>query len=139
MKDLITKFKNTIKKRLNDKSFDDFLKISKQKSYILKDKLKKKLNELGIDKYSYKAQQYFNKAQDKIEKSFKNISFDESLLKQSSFWLKTVTWTLIGTSSFAVLWLGFAKTEEVVVALGRLEPKGDVKDIQIPICGFNYI
>ena len=135
MKDLITKFKNTIKKRLNDKSFDDFLKISKQKSYILKDKLKKKLNELGIDKYSYKAQQYFNKAQDKIEKSFKNISFDESLLKQSSFWLKTVTWTLIGTSSFAVLWLGFAKTEEVVVALGRLEPKGDVKDIQIPIGG----
>ncbi len=135
MKHLIIKFKNTIKKRLNDKSFDDILKISKQKSLILKDKLKNNLNKWGIDKYAYEAQQYFNKAQDKIEKSFKNISFDESLLKQSSFWLKTVTWTLIGTSSFAVLWLGFAKTDEVVVALGKLEPKGDVKDIQIPIGG----
>ena len=31
--------------------------------------------------------------------------------------------------------LGFAKTEEVVVAIGKLEPKGDVKDIQIPIGG----
>ena len=93
------------------------------------------MNKWGIDKYAYKAQKYFNKAQDKIEKSFKNISFDESLLKQSSFWLKSVTWTLIGTSSFAILWLSFAKTDEVVVAIGKLEPKGDVKDIQIPIGG----
>ena len=76
-----------------------------------------------------------SRAGDKIEKSFKTISFDESLLKQSSFWLKSVTWTLIGTSSFAVLWLSFAKTDEVVIALGKLEPKGDVKDIQIPIGG----
>ena len=29
----------------------------------------------------------------------------------------------------------FAKTDEVVVAIGKLEPKGDVKDIQIPIGG----
>ena len=49
--------------------------------------------------------------------------------------MKSVTWTLIGTSSFAIIWLGFAKTDEVVIALGKLEPKGDVKDIQIPIGG----
>ena len=36
---------------------------------------------------------------------------------------------------FCPLWLSFAKTDEVVVALGKLEPKGDVKDIQIPIGG----
>ena len=77
----------------------------------------------------------FHSSQDKIEKSFKFLVFDESLLKQSDFWVKSVTWTLIGTSSFAVLWLVLAKTDEVVVAVGKLEPKGDVKDIQMPIGG----
>ena len=135
MKQFLIKFKNKIKNRFDNISFDDFLKNSKQNSIKLTVKLKKNLNKLGVDKYSYKAKQYFNKAQDKIEKSFKNISFDESLLKQSGFWLKSVTWTLIGTSSFAILWLSVAKTDEVVIALGKLEPKGDVKDIQIPIGG----
>ena len=135
MKELFFKYKNKIKKSINDFSIADFLNKSKNFSYKTKDKFKKKFNNLGFDKYVYKTQIYFNKAQDKIEKSFKIISFDESLLKQSSFWLKSVTWTLIGTSTFSLIWLGFAKTEEVVVAIGKLEPKGDVKDIQIPIGG----
>ena len=135
MKHFFIKSKSKIKRRLNDLSLKDFLKQSKKYTYSLKDKVQKKLIHFGIDKYAYKFQVYFNKAQDKVEKSFKNISFDESLLKQSSFWLKSVTWTLIGTSSFTLIWLGFAKTEEVVVAIGKLEPKGDVKDIQIPIGG----
>ena len=135
MKQVYSKYKNKIKKIINDLSFEDFL--DKSKKYTIKaiDKVKTKLIDFGTDEYFYKAQEYFNKAQDKIEKSFKTISFDESLLKQSGFWLKSVTWTLIGTSTFSLLWLGFAKTEEVVVAIGKLEPKGDVKDIQIPIGG----
>ncbi len=135
MKPFITKIKNKIKKFFDEISFEDFLENSKKYSYKISDKLKKKSSQLGIDAYAYKVQEYFNKAQDKIEKSFNKLSFDESLLRQSSFWLKSVTWTLIGTSSFAVIWLGFAKTEEVVIAFGKLEPKGDVKDIQIPIGG----
>ncbi len=78
---------------------------------------------------------FYNEAQDSIERSFKSFVFDESLLKQSSFWVKSVTWSLLGTSSFVILWLSFAKTDEVVFAIGKLEPKGDVKDIQIPIGG----
>ena len=139
MKNYITDLKNKIKERFDVISFEDFFKKSKKYSFEitnkLKTKLKKKYTQYGIDTYVYKAKNYFNSAQDKIEKSFNKLSFDESLLKQSSFWLKSVTWTLIGTSSFAVLWLSFAKTDEVVVALGKLEPKGDVKDIQIPIGG----
>ena len=139
MKHLIIKYKNKIKKRFDEISFEDFFNNSKKYSFKitdkLKTKLKKKYTQYGIDAYAYKAKEYFNKVQDKIEKSFDKLSFDESLLKQSSFWLKSVTWTLIGTSSFAVIWLGFARTDEVVIALGKLEPKGDVKDIQIPIGG----
>ena len=135
MKRLFIKLKNKIKARLNVISSGDFLKNSKDFSHKIKDKIKSNLTHVDIDKYAYKFQEYFNKAQDKIEKSFQKISFDESLLRQSSFWLKSVTWTLIGTSSFTLIWLGFARTDEVVVALGKLEPKGDVKDIQIPIGG----
>jgi len=135
MKKLFIKYKNKIIKIIDDLPFNDFLKKSKKSNYIIKDKLRIKLKNLGIDEYVYKAQDYFNKAQDKFEKSFKTISFDESLLKQSGFWLKSVTWTIIGTSTFGLIWLGFAKTDEVIVAIGKLEPKGDVKDIQIPIGG----
>ena len=135
MKQLIIKIKEKVKKRYQAISFEDFANKTKEYTSKIKDKVKLGLKDFGIDEYAYKAQKYLNKAQDKIEKSFKQISFDESLLKQSSFWFKSVTWTLIGTSSFALIWLGVAKTDGVVVALGKLEPKGDVKDIQIPIGG----
>ena len=42
-------------------------------------------------------------------------TFDESILQQSRFWMRTVTWTLIGSSVFAVAWLALARTEEIVV------------------------
>ena len=95
MKNLIIKFKNKIKKRFDEISFDDFLENSKKYSFEIKDKLKtqikKKYTQYRIDAYVYKLREYFNRAQDKIEKSFNKLSLDESLLKQSSFWLKSVT------------------------------------------------
>ena len=135
MKKLLLKLKNKIGKNLNDLTYKEFLNGAKNYTFKFQDKVKKSLKNSPFENFTHKAQEYFNRAQDKIERTFKKISFDESLLKQSSFWLKSVTWTLVGTSSFALLWLGFAKTDEVVVAFGKLEPKGDVKDIQIPIGG----
>ena len=61
--------------------------------------------------------------------------YDESVLQQSRFWMRTVTWTLIGTSVFGVAWLALARTEEIVVAPGKLEPLGAVQDIQMPVGG----
>jgi len=75
------------------------------------------------------------RAQDQLEKTVKSTSHDESVLQQSQFWMRAVTWTLIGTSAFAVGWLAIARTEEIVVAQGKLEPVGDVKEIQIPVGG----
>lgn len=62
-------------------------------------------------------------------------NYDESILQQSRFWMRTVTWTLIGTSVFAVAWLALARTEEIVVSQGRLQPVGSVQDIQMPVGG----
>ena len=63
------------------------------------------------------------------------VQYDESVLQQGRFWMRTVTWSLIGTTVFGVAWLALARTEEIVVASGKLEPIGSVKDIQMPVGG----
>jgi len=62
-------------------------------------------------------------------------NFDESILQQGRFWIRTVTWTLVGSSMFALAWLALARTEEIVVAPGELEPIGSVQEIQMPVGG----
>jgi len=57
---------------------------------------------------------------------------DKIVLKQSPVWMKSVTWALMGTSVAGMLFLTFGKTEEVVTVKGKLEPIGEVKNIQIP-------
>ena len=43
------------------------------------------------------------------------------------FWAKFISWSLMGGTCFAIGWLCIAKTEEVVIATGKLEPKGGYK------------
>ena len=62
-------------------------------------------------------------------------TYDESILQQGRFWMRTVTWALIGSTVFGVAWLALARTEEIVVAPGQLEPIGYVQDIQMPVGG----
>ena len=75
------------------------------------------------------------RAQNQLEQKVSSVSHDESVLQQSRFWMRAVTWSLIGTTAFAVGWLAIARTEEIVIAQGKLEPLGDVKEIQIPVGG----
>ena len=72
-------------------------------------------------------------ATDDIQQGVTN--FDESVLQQGRFWMRTVTWTLIGTTVFGVGWLALARTEEIVVAKGQLEPIDSVQDSQMPVGG----
>lgn len=57
------------------------------------------------------------------------------VIQQSSIWIRLTTSCLIGSATFAVAWLGFAKTDEVVTVSGKLEPIGSVQNIQIPMGG----
>lgn len=74
----------------------------------------------------------------KIPKTFNNNPsktfnfYNQEVLEQSTFWIKSVTWALISATSFGIGWLAFAKTEEVIVAKGKLEPFGEVKKMQLP-------
>jgi HlyD family secretion protein len=76
----------------------------------------------------------FRQAHNSIERSIHSDS-DDVVLQQSRFWARGISWALMGVTGFAVAWLAFAKTEEIVTAPGKLEPLGVVKDVQMPVGG----
>jgi hemolysin D len=73
--------------------------------------------------------------QNALDKAVKSSDHDESVLQQPRYWMRAITWGLIGTTTFGVGWLCLAKTEEIVVATGKLDPLGAVKEIQMPVGG----
>ena len=78
---------------------------------------------------------WFKKGQDALEQAVKSSDHDESVLQQPTHWMTAITWGLIGTTAFGVGWLCLAQTEEIVVATGKLDPIGSVKEIQMPVGG----
>ena len=59
-----------------------------------------------MNPFTYKSiADLIRKAQNQIEQSTGYIDKNESVLQQDRFWLKTVTWTLVGTTVFGVGWL----------------------------------
>ena len=74
-------------------------------------------------------------AQTALEQRVASKSHDESVLRESRLWMQAITWGLIGTTGFGFAWLCLAKTEEIVVAPGKLQPIGSVKEIQMPLGG----
>ena len=74
------------------------------------------------------------RAQNAIERRVQT-SHEEMALQQSRFLARAITWALVGTTAAGLAWLAFAKTDEVVVASGKLQPIGDVKTIQMPVGG----
>ena len=82
-----------------------------------------------------KSGQLFRRAQNALEQRVQQSHHDGELLQQSRFWARAITWSLIGTTAFGVGWLALARTEEIVVAPGKLEPIGGVQDIRLPVGG----
>ena len=71
-------------------------------------------------------------ARSALQSRITTISDQDTVLQQSGFWMKAVTWSLIGTTAIGIGWLAIARTEEVVVATGKLDPIGNVKNVRIP-------
>ena len=80
------------------------------------------------------ARSLVNRTQDAIEQNVQ-IRTESELALPSRFWLKATTWSLMGTTMLGLGWLAIAQTEEIVVAAGKLEPIGEVKQIQVPMGG----
>ena len=77
----------------------------------------------------------FKNLKKKVEKKFSKLEINNIYLRQSNFFIRSLTWGLISTSGLTITWLAFAYTEEIVIVKGKLEPIGDVKIINIPSGG----
>lgn len=76
----------------------------------------------------------FNKVQLYLDDILRK-DHDEVVMKQTSKWATIITWTLMGGTAMGIGWLALAKTEEIVVAPGKLEPLSGVIDVQMPLQG----
>ncbi len=77
---------------------------------------------------------YIENKQDQLEKYFDDKD-QTVLLKQSPYYTKAITWTLLGSSALGFLWLAIAQTEEIIIVQGKLEPQSKVVEVQLPIGG----
>ena len=77
---------------------------------------------------------FLQNLQNLIERGFISKE-NETGIRQSTFWAKSISWTIIGGTVFGIAWLCIGKTEEIIVATGKLEPGKQVVDIQMPISG----
>lgn len=57
------------------------------------------------------------------------------ILKPSPIWSRTMTWSIMGVTVFAIGWASIAQIEQVVTAKGQLKPRAMVKEIQAPLSG----
>ena len=73
----------------------------------------------------------FQKTQDYLEKRIEGEKL-EVVLKQSNSWAKIICWSLVGGTTFTFGWLAIAKTEEIVIVTGKIEPTEGVVAIKIP-------
>lgn len=62
-------------------------------------------------------------------------SGETMLLRQSLVWSRAILWSIIGMAVGVILWACLAHMEEVVHAVGKLEPRGAVQDVQSPVSG----
>ena len=57
---------------------------------------------------------------------------NEEVLNQGETLARSLTWFFICASGFGIFWLTIAKTEEVVIVKGKLQPVGEIKKITLP-------
>ena len=70
-----------------------------------------------------------------LNKFLKTCHSEGEISKQSPFWMQSTLIGLIPSASFGIIWLSVAKTEEIVTVTGKLEPRGSVQEIQMPLGG----
>lgn len=58
-----------------------------------------------------------------------------SAIAPSNRWNRYIIWTLVGFAGFGTTWAMFARIDETVTALGKLEPLGTTLDVKAPIGG----
>ena len=124
---------NKIFNNLNNEFIEVIDNINKN-IYVLR--LKKTIQEdlfLKLKKV-VKPKVWIEQSQEYIERK---LTSDQEVivLNQSRYWARAITWSLMGGTTFFIGWLAIAKTEEIVVTQGKLEPSSGVIEVQMPFNG----
>ena len=129
-------FKNKSFRILNNLNNQFLIKSKSYKNIILKvlhysgDKNLKKLNNLKTIILK-KTNTFRNKTSNNIIK-FLNKQSTSSYLEQPVYLAKLFSGFIVFSSGLGILWLGFAKTEQIIQTKGVLEPLGRLRSVQIP-------
>ncbi len=67
----------------------------------------------------------------------KSESFSQPsvILERPALWSRLFVWLLVSSTASALFWAAIAKIDQTVVATGKLEPNGAVKEIKAPTGG----
>ena len=107
------------------------LKFTEKKLRQVSEKLN---NQFELNKIQVNPSLVLQTLQENLE-NLASKNQNQVFLNQSKFWARAITWSLMGGTAFGVGWLAIAKTDEVVIALGKLEPINGVIDVQMPLAG----
>lgn len=58
-----------------------------------------------------------------------------SVLSTSQKWGSRIIWTLVGISSFGIIYVSIASIDETIQSTGKLEPRGTTIDVKVPMGG----
>ena len=108
-----------------------------QKYHIIIDKIKtlKKPDKTRLlSAFVNQPKKLFQSSQNLIERNIVGDK-EEVLLKQSNKWVTLITSSIIGGTLFGFGWLAIAKTEEIVIVRGKLEPLNGIVKVNTPFKG----
>ena len=108
-------------KKYKDQSIKFTKKYAKDSFYWLKNIASPKIHKVG------------EKVVEKITSDKDNNNW--SNLKSSRKWNKTIIWALVSIAGFGITWSLFARIDETVQAIGKIEPLGSTLDVKVPIGG----
>lgn len=111
-----------ILKKINHKEFNKFLEKIKSKIPQYTKTYKDLIKETKVN-IKTQAIRIFKKGDQEVN------------LKPSTLWATSITWTLLGGTFLGVGWLAIAKTDEIIIVQGKLEPIGGVVEVKIPLQG----
>ena len=127
------KFLSAIKSKIDLQITSADIKRKKWTKFLYEQYKNKEIN-LPLKSFNIHPRESIEKLQDNIEKLLSSDG-NEVILNQSRHWASAITWVLMSGAVFGLGWISVAKTDEVVIAIGKLEPKGGVIDVQMPIEG----
>ena len=79
--------------------------------------------------------EWLKSSRNSLEKLLTKENENGEVLQQSDVWIRSTTFGLIGSATFAISWLALATTDEVVTVSGKLVPLGSVQEIQMTVGG----